>query len=199
MNKLEAIKALSAHLRPEDLVVCCNGMIGRELYTVGDRPASFYMIGSMGLGLSIALGLSLSRPSRRVVALDGDGNVLMGMNALASVGAERPANLYHVVLDNQAHASTGGQRTISGDVRLEAVAAATGYRAIHRADTLDHFDASLRDALAQAGPVMVLGVVEPGTVKGIGRVKETPPELTARFSAEARRSSWPPPESGVRQ
>ncbi len=147
MNKLEAIKALTGRLSPEDLVVCCNGMIGRELYTVGDRPASFYMIGSMGLGLSIALGLALARPSRRVIALDGDGNVLMGMNALASAGSERPPNLYHVVLDNQAHASTGGQRTISGDVRLEAVASAVGYRATHRAETLDHFDAALRDAL----------------------------------------------------
>jgi sulfopyruvate decarboxylase subunit beta len=187
MNKLEAIKALTGLLQPEDLLVCCNGMIGRELYTVGDRPASFYMIGSMGLGLSIALGLALSRPARRVIALDGDGNVLMGMNALASTGSERPPNLYHVVLDNHAHASTGGQRTISGDVRLEAVASAVGYRATHRAETLDHFEAALRDALSQAGPVMVLGVVEGGTVKGIGRVKETPPELTARFAAEARR------------
>jgi thiamine pyrophosphate-dependent acetolactate synthase large subunit-like protein len=187
MNKLEAVKAIASALRPEDLVVCCNGMIGRELYTVGERPGNFYMIGSMGLGLSIAFGLALARPSRRVVALDGDGNVLMGMNALASVGADRPANLYHVVLDNQAHASTGGQRTISGEVHLESVASAAGYRATHRAADAASLEASLRAAFAQPGPVMVLGIVEPGTVKGIGRVKETPPELTARFRAEACR------------
>ena len=187
MNKIEAIKALGSTLGPDDLVVCCNGMIGRELYTYAERPQNFYMIGSMGLGLSIALGLALARPRRRVVALDGDGNVLMGMNALASVGHERPANLYHVVLDNQAHASTGGQRTISGEIALESVASAVGYRATHRATTVEHFEASLRAAFAQPGPVMVLGVVEGGTVKGIGRVKETPPELTARFAAEARR------------
>jgi thiamine pyrophosphate-dependent acetolactate synthase large subunit-like protein len=187
MNKLEAIKALTACLGPDDLVVCCNGMIGRELYTVGDRPANFYMIGSMGLGLSIGVGLALSRPSRRVVVLDGDGNVLMGMNALASAGSERPPNLYHVVLDNQAHASTGGQRTISGDIKLESVASAAGYRATHRASDAAQLADALRDAFAHAGPVMVLGVVEGGTVKGIGRVVETPPELTARFAAEARR------------
>ena len=111
MNKIEAIKALGGALGPDDLVVCCNGMIGRELYTYAERPQNFYMIGSMGLGLSIALGLALARPSRRVIALDGDGNVLMGMNALASVGSERPSNLWHVVLDNHTHASTGGQRT----------------------------------------------------------------------------------------
>jgi thiamine pyrophosphate-dependent acetolactate synthase large subunit-like protein len=207
MNKLQALAALAGALRPAndggsagsadsagsaaeppgDLVVCCNGMIGRELYTVGDRPGSFYMIGSMGLGLSIALGLALARPTRRVISLDGDGNVLMGMNALASVGSERPANLYHVVLDNQAHASTGGQRTISGEVKLEAVARAAGYRAALRAEGTEGFAAALREALGQEGPVMVLGVVDGGTVKGIGRVRETPPEITARFCAEARR------------
>ena len=187
MNKLEAVKALLGALRPDDLLVCCNGMIGRELYTGGDRPASFYMIGSMGLALSVGLGLALARPSRRVIVLDGDGNVLMGMNALASVGSERPANLYHVVLDNQSHASTGGQRTISGEVHLETVASAVGYRATHRADSVEHLDAALRVAFGQAGPVMVLGVVDGGTIKGIGRVKETPPELTARFCAEAQR------------
>jgi thiamine pyrophosphate-dependent acetolactate synthase large subunit-like protein len=187
MNKLEAIKALMSVVGKDDLVVCCNGMIGRELYTVQDRPSNFYMIGSMGLGLSIGLGLALSRPSRKVIVLDGDGNVLMGMSALASAGSERPANLLHVVLDNQTHASTGGQRTISGDIKLESVASAVGYRSTYRAESLEAFVSSLAAAASEAGPVMVLGVVEGGTIKGIGRVEQTPPELTARFAAEARR------------
>ena len=187
MNKVEAIQALGAALSPDDLVVCCNGMIGRELYTYAERPQNFYMIGSMGLGLSIALGLALARPARRVVSLDGDGNVLMAMNALASVGHERPKNLWHVVLDNEAHASTGGQRTISGTVQLDKVALAVGYRAATRATTPADFAANLEAGFGQEGPVMVLGVVEGGTIKGIGRVKETPAELTARFRGEATR------------
>ena len=187
MNKLEAVKALLSVVTPADLVVCCNGMIGRELYTYAERPQNFYMIGSMGLGLSIAFGLALARPDRRVIALDGDGNVLMGMNALASVGAGSPANLYHVVLDNQTHASTGGQRTISGSVKLDEVAIAAGYRGAYRAEGLADFEACLAAGLKEKGPVMVLGTGEGGTIKGIGRVKETPPELTARFSQEARR------------
>jgi sulfopyruvate decarboxylase subunit beta len=187
VNKIEAIKVFVSTLSADDLVICCNGMIGRELYTVSDRPQTFYMIGSMGLGLSIGLGLAISRPKRRIVVLDGDGNVLMGMNALASIGSERPANLIHVVLDNHAHASTGGQRTISSEIKLESVASAVGYRATHRADTPESLEASIRAARVQPGPVMVLGLVEPGTTKGIGRVKETPPELTTRFAAEARR------------
>lgn len=187
MNKLEALKVLTATVGATDLLVCCNGMIGRELYTTQDRPSNFYMIGSMGLGLSIGIGLALAQPKKRIFVLDGDGNVLMGMNALASAGSECPPNLIHVVLDNRSHASTGGQRTISGEVKLESVASAVGYRATHRADTLDSFEASLRAALVQPGPVMVLGVVDGGTVKGIGRVEQTPPELAARFAAEARR------------
>jgi thiamine pyrophosphate-dependent acetolactate synthase large subunit-like protein len=187
MTKVDAVKALGRVLDPDHLVVCCNGMIGRELYTYAERPQNFYMIGSMGLGLSIALGLALSRPTRRVIALDGDGNVLMGMNALASAGAARPANLWHVVLDNRSHASTGGQYTISGQVHLEGVAAAVGYREALRAEEPLAFELALRAALGRPGPTMVLGVVEGGTIKGIGRVKETPPELTARFAAEARR------------
>jgi sulfopyruvate decarboxylase subunit beta len=187
MNKLEAIKALRAVVSADDLLVCCNGMIGRELYTVAERPQNFYMIGSMGLASSIGLGLALARPGRRVFVLDGDGNVLMGMSALASVGSERPANLYHVVLDNETHASTGGQRTISSAIKLHDVARAAGYLSTHRAESLQAFEAALGEALAGPGPVMVLGVVEGGTQKGIGRVKETPPELTARFAQEARR------------
>lgn len=187
MDKLQAVKAVLAASTPDDLIVCCNGMIGRELFTAGDRPSTFYMIGSMGLALSIGLGVALARPKRRVIVLDGDGNVLMGMNALASVASERPANLTHVVLDNHAHASTGGQRTISSEVHLETVAGAAGYRATHRADSIEAFEASLRAARTQPGPVMVLGVVEGGTTKGIGRVEPSPPELAARFAAEARR------------
>ena len=113
MNKVDAIKAFTSAVRPDDLIVCCNGMIGRELYTVMDRPANFYMIGSMGLGLSIGIGLALAQPKRRVFVLDGDGNVLMGLNALASAASERPPNLVHVVLDNQQHASTSVARCVA--------------------------------------------------------------------------------------
>lgn len=187
MNKLEAVKGLLAWTRPDDLIVCCNGMIGRELYTAGDRPNTFYMIGSMGLAASIGLGLALAQPKKRVVVLDGDGNVLMGMNVLASVASEAPANFYHVVLDNHTHASTGGQRTISKEIHLESVASACGYRATHRATNLEGFEASLKAAGAQPGPVMVLGLVDGGTIKGIGRVEPTPQELAQRFAREAQR------------
>lgn len=187
MKKMEAIGALMQRVTDDTLIVCCNGMIGRELFTAKNRPSNFYMIGSMGLGLSIGLGLALAQPKKKVVVLDGDGNVLMGMNALASVASELPSNLWHVVLDNQTHASTGGQRTISGQVKLEEVALATGYRAAHRAVDVAGFGAALDRAFGEAGPSMVLGTVEGGTLKGIARVEPSPPELAAMFAREARK------------
>ena len=187
MNKMEAIGALMERVSDDSLVVCCNGMIGRELFTAKNRPSNFYMIGSMGLGLSIGLGLALAQPKKKVIVLDGDGNVLMGMNVLASVASEAPKNLWHVVLDNQKHASTGGQRTISGQVKLEQVAAATGYRSAHRAEDVASFGAALDRAFAEPGPSMVLGAVEGGTLKGIARVEPSPHELAAIFAKEAQR------------
>lgn len=187
MNKMEAIRALMERVADDTLIVCCNGMIGRELFTANNRPSNFYMIGSMGLGLSIGLGLALAQPQKKVIVLDGDGNVLMGMNVLASIGSEKPKNLWHVVLDNLTHASTGGQRTISGQVQLDQVALAAGYRTTYRATDAAAFASALDAALAEEGPSMVLGIVEGGTIKGIARVEPSPPELAARFAAEAQR------------
>jgi thiamine pyrophosphate-dependent acetolactate synthase large subunit-like protein len=184
MHRAEAVRLVMDAVTDE-LVVVCNGMIGREAFTAKDREQSFYMIGSMGLALSIGLGVATARPDKRVVVLDGDGNVLMGAGVLASVGAARPENLLHIVLDNEAHGSTGDQKTISDKVRLEALAAGAGYVSAERvraADLAERLPAFLRGA----GPAMLLTKVERGNVKGIARVSHSPTEVTARFARAAR-------------
>src|SRR6202012_2263206 len=85
------------------------------------------MVGSMGCVTPFALGLALARPDLKVVALDGDGAALMRMGVFATLGAYGPANLTHVLLDNGAHDSTGGQATVSSQVSFAGVAAAGGY------------------------------------------------------------------------
>ena len=161
--------------------VVCNGMIGREAFTAEDRPQNFYMIGSMGLGLSIAIGAAVTQPDKKVLCLDGDGNVLMGAGVLASAGALDLKNLHHVVLDNESHGSTGGQATISDKVHLEQIAKASGYAYAERVEA-DQLEAALPAFLEREGPAMLLVKVEKGNVKGIGRVTHTPPEITARFA-----------------
>ena len=177
MKRWEALAAIAPHLK-DALVVACNGMLGRDLFGLGDKATQFYMIGSMGLASSIGLGLALAQPGKKVVVLDGDGNVLMNLGGLANVGAAKPTNFYHVIFDNGTHASTGDQRTISGAVRLEEVARAVGYRNAWRS-------ADSKAFFASRGPSCLLIEVEPGNQKGVPRVTVAPPEMAARFKAAA--------------
>ena len=160
-------------------------MNSRELYRVGDRPEHFYMIGSMGLASSIGLGLALRRPERPVVVLDGDGNVLMNLGGLANIGAAGLANLYHLVIDNGVHASTGGQRTLSPLVPLEEVSRACGYRRTERVCEVTTLDAALVSLWKDPGPALLLVEVEPGNPPDIGRVEMEPPLLARRFRKAA--------------
>ena len=180
MLRADAVRAVMEAVGDE-LVVACNGMIGREVFTANDREATFYMIGSMGLASSIGLGVALCKPDKRVLVIDGDGNVLMGAGALASVAAAAPKNFLHVVLDNERHGSTGGQRTVSSKVALEAMARGAGYRTAERVDAAD-LAARLPGFMKSEGPAMLLVKVEPGNVKGIARVSHTPPEIARRFA-----------------
>ena len=184
MKRWEAIEALAPAIAGS-LVVTCNGMTGRDLWATGDRPDRFYMIGSMGLASSIGLGVALAQPGKRVVVLDGDGNVLMNMGTLANVGQKRPANLYHFVFDNGSHASTGGQRTISGSLAIEEVAKVCGYPRVFRADGPEAVAAKADEMLSGDGPALLLMKVEPGNQKGVGRVEVTPAEMAARVREAA--------------
>jgi len=186
MKRVDAVARVASALPHDCLVIVCNGMIGRELYTQADAPGHFYMIGSMGLASSIGLGLAITQPSRTIVVFDGDGNVLMNMGTLGSVAASGVTNFYHVVFDNRAHGSTGDQRTISDRVPLERVAGAAGYRRTGRVDAAG-LDAALKTLFVEPGPALLLVEVERGNQPGIGRVARSPRELTTRFRGVATR------------
>ena len=124
-------------------MLASTGFCGRELYAIEDRPNHLYMVGSMGCVVPLALGLALARPDLRVVALDGDGAALMRMGAFATVGAYGPPNLRHLLLDNGAHDSTGGQATVSPNVSFAQVAAACGYASSLETDALSAISAWL--------------------------------------------------------
>ncbi len=181
MTRADAVARVAGALRPDWLTVACNGMIGRELYAFADSPVRFYLIGAMGLAASVGLGLALVQPARTVVVFDGDGNVLMNMGALASVAAAALPNFFHVIFDNAAHGSTGGQRTISDRVPLEQVARAAGYRRALRVADAASLNAALETFFTEPGPAMLLVEVAKGSQPGIGRIEVPPPALTARF------------------
>ncbi len=184
MKRHEAIDFICRSLEGDELVVSSTGMISREFFTRRDSLRNFYMMGSMGLASSIGHGLALCLPKTRVVILEGDGSVLMNMGSLATIGHFGASNLTHVVLDNEAHDSTGGQATVSTTMALDRAAEAAGYKRVFRvtdADELREVAGRLRDE----GPVFILVKVEKGELAGVGRVSHSPEEIREHFRREA--------------
>lgn len=131
MSREEAIRQI-LRVSGDDPVVSTTGKASRELYELRTvqgqgHEHDFLTVGSMGHSSSIALGIALQRPERRVWCLDGDGAALMHLGAMALIGASQPANFIHIILNNTAHESVGGMPTVSGTVDLTAVARACGY------------------------------------------------------------------------
>lgn len=161
-------------------IIICNGFPSREAHAIADRPTNFYMIGSMGNASAIALGVALAKPNKQVITFDGDGNVLMGMGTVATVGALKPKNLIHIVFDNEVYGTTGNQPTISNVVPLEKVAKAAGYVNVERVLDRDDLVYEFKDMLKKDGPSMLLIKVNE-FVEDAGRVLHDPPDITRRF------------------
>ncbi|HEX6210845.1 MAG TPA: thiamine pyrophosphate-dependent enzyme [Methylomirabilota bacterium] len=166
----------------DDPVAHANGYICRESFSLADRPQSFYMIGSMGLAPAIGLGLALTQPGRRSIVFDGDGNLLMNLGVLAMIATQRPANLVHLVFDNEVYGSTGNQASLSHGVRLDRLAAAAGFASAVAVTEPWALEAALRAALAATGPHFVLVKVTPEEAD-VPRIPHTPAVLRDRFRA----------------
>ncbi|OJY15268.1 MAG: phosphonopyruvate decarboxylase [Myxococcales bacterium 68-20] len=180
-SRTEALHAVQRAIRPEDLVVATTGYTGRELYACDDRPNQLYMVGSMGCASTFGLGLAWARPDRRVVVLDGDGALLMRMGCLATIGYERPANLVHVLLDNEAHDSTGTQSTVTHSVDLGACARACGYPSVERVASTEDLEKALA---GRAEGLRFLHLkTKPGAPADLPRPKVTPREVATRLRA----------------
>ena len=110
VTRRDYVAALLA-LVPEALVVTGLGSPTWDVFAAGDRPENFYLWGAMGGAVPLSLGLALAQPDRSVVTVTGDGEQLMGLGALATVGAQQPPNLTIVVLDNGLYGETGRQRS----------------------------------------------------------------------------------------
>jgi sulfopyruvate decarboxylase subunit beta len=179
ISRAQAMAALLELLTDQPLIVC-NGFPSREVQKIADRPTHFYMIGSMGNAPAIALGVALAKPEKQIVVFDGDGNVLMGMGTLATIGALRPKNFIHVVFDNEVYGTTGNQPTISNVVALDKVAKAAGYVNVERVLDRDDLIYEFKDILKKDGPSLLLIKVNE-FAEDAGRVALDPPDITKRF------------------
>lgn len=159
MARYEAIQDIMEQI-DEELIICNIGFPSRELYEIDDRSKNFYMIGSMGLASSIGLGLALSRPSKDVVVIDGDGSLLMNMGSLVTVFANNPSNLTWIVIDNGAYGSTGNQDTYAQKIDLVEIAKSVGFKNSH-----DFNDVNLKDMIRSEDASFIVYKTEAGNSK----------------------------------
>jgi phosphonopyruvate decarboxylase len=147
----------------------------------------------MGCVTPLALGLALARPDLRVVALDGDGAALMRLGAFATVGAYGPRNLFHLLLDNGVHDSTGGQATVSAGVSFAEIAAACGYASSLETDDVSRIGTWLSEPPAD-GPKFARLFTRPGSPDGLPRPSVTPVDVRTRLMQHfgPRRLQAPP-------
>jgi len=182
LNRSEALKAIMECLSDE-FIVSCNGMISRELFSIKDRPRNFYMLGSMGLASAIGLGISLAQPKVKVIALVGDGNLLMSLGTLATIGKVSPKNLIHIVLDNNCHESTGGQETASSVTKLDKIAHYSGFRNAQYVDSVSELKIVLKRLLNMEGPSFIHVKISRDRVQ-VPRISIEMVEIKKRFMKE---------------
>ena len=180
MKRYEAIEVITNSLNNDELIISANGMISRELFSIKESPINFYMLGSMGLASSIGFGLTYNLPDHKVVVIDGDGNILMNLGSLATIGHFSPKNLIHFVLDNEMHASTGGQPTVSNTVKLEEVASAARFREVRKVSSIEGLHTVVKEVLNSEGPSFILVKIEKGE-KDVPRVSYEPTYIKNRF------------------
>ena len=179
MTREEAIQTVAAALGEKDAIVSTTGMISRELFEYRTlmnqgHERDFLTVGSMGHASQIALGIALAQPERRVWCFDGDGASIMHMGSMAIVANKAPKNYVHVVYNNGAHDSVGGQPTVGLKIDLPAVAKAVGYKVCYSVETKEYLAELLEKVKGQDGPVLLEVKVKKGNRKDLGRPTTTP-------------------------
>ena len=188
MKRIECIRTILNRLRGDEVIVSCNGVCSRELFSIDDRESNFYMIGAMGLSSSVALGICIAQPDKRILIMDGDGNVLMNLGALTTIGTYSPPGLLHVVFDNACYESTGGQPSNAEVVDLEAIAHSCGYRTTQTIRTMHELDQVLNGLAELKGPTFIRILVETSQEALPPRVGPPPDDIARRFEHALHRT-----------
>ena len=183
MSREEAIQTVAAALGEKDCIVSTTGMISRELFEYRaamnqGHERDFLTVGSMGHASQIALGIAMAQPERKVWCFDGDGAAIMHMGSMAIVASKEPKNYVHVVFNNGAHDSVGGQPTVGLKINLPAVAKAVGYKTAITVASKEELEKELSTLNSQlstvSGPVLLEIKVKKGNRKDLGRPTTTP-------------------------
>lgn len=181
MSREDAIQTVAASLGEKDCIVSTTGMISRELFENRTQKKQgherdFLTVGSMGHASQIALGIAMEKSDRRIWCFDGDGATIMHMGSMAIVASKQPQNYVHVVFNNGAHDSVGGQPTVGLNIDLPRIARAVGYPHTFSVSTKEDLQDILTEIAKSEGLTFLEVKVKKGNRKDLGRPTTTPIE-----------------------
>ncbi len=180
MNRFELTKRLVGHLNKDEAVIGGIGNTNFDLWGSGQRPQNYYMLGSMGLAIPIALGVAIAQPKRHVIAIEGDGSLLMQLGCLSTIGTLGTKNLTMVVMDNASYQITGSQPTATAQAAdLVAIARASGIAKAAWAADEDEFDKLVAAALSDGGPTFIAARID--QKPGVATTDRDPVQIRERF------------------
>ena len=181
LDRNTVLRHIINHTSVDDsILIATTGFTGRELFSINDRVNHIYMVGSMGCASSFGLGLALARPDLKIIVIDGDGAGLMRMGNFATIGTYASNNFIHILLDNEAHDSTGGQSTVSKNINFAMIAKACGYSMTLSGNKMELFD-ELFSLNKNEGPAFGHLKICSGTIENLPRPNVKPNEVLRRM------------------
>lgn len=180
-TRRETLKVLTDLSDKDTVLLATTGKTGRELFEVADKPNHLYMVGSMGCIGSLGLGLAMARPEKKIIAIDGDGALIMRLGSLTTNAYYQPSNLLHIVLDNNTHDSTGGQATVSHNIDFVDQAAAVCYPIALKVNGLDELTKAIVKWEMNGGLTFIHLKIAKGSTKELGRPTMKPHEVKTRL------------------
>ena len=186
MSRENAMKMVVDSLSDTDVVVSTTGKLSRELFEYREAKnqghgRDFLTVGSMGHSSSIALGIALEKPDRNVYCFDGDGAFIMHTGAITNIGKLAPKNYRHIVFNNGAHESVGGQPTLAFDIDIPSIAKASGYKEAISVEDEGQLISALKHISSVAGPILLEIKVKVSSRDDLGRPTTTPIENKNNF------------------
>ncbi|MDT8861214.1 phosphonopyruvate decarboxylase [Alkalihalobacillus sp. MEB130] len=180
-TRFEVLSAINMLKDEKTVQLATTGKTGRELFEIEDADHNLYMVGSMGCISSLGLGLALSRNDLDCVVIDGDGSLLMRMGSLATNGYYQPSNMLHILLDNNSHDSTGGQKTVSHNTHFVDIASSSGYPFARYVHTIDQLKSAINQWKEEKGLTFIYMKIAKGSKEKLGRPTLKPHEVKNRL------------------
>ncbi|NPD45457.1 phosphonopyruvate decarboxylase [Lentimicrobium sp. S6] len=182
----DAIKIIVNQLSGDELIVSTTGKTSRELFEYRveknqKHNADFLTVGSMGHASQIALGIALNKPNRKIICIDGDGALLMQMGGLSIIGAQSPKNLLHIVINNGAHESVGGQPTVAFGLDIPQIAIANKYKSAVQVANAQELELALKKLTENSYPALIEILTKTGSRDNLGRPTIKPVDNKTNF------------------